>query len=126
MIKISQSNLFNSRFSGSDFNSGFSFPNFEKIASAFDMQYIRINSKGDLSESVVSLLSSENAVLFEIIMDPNQKYLPRLSTAKGSSGALISPPLEDLDPLLEIGELEKLLGYKPLKQSFEIRNLSYE
>jgi acetolactate synthase-1/2/3 large subunit len=126
MIKISQSNLFNSRFSGSDFNSGISFPNFEKIASTFDLQYIRLNSKGDLNESVVSLLSSENAVLFEIIMDPNQKYLPRLSTAKGSSGALISPPLEDLDPLLEIGALEKYLGYKPLKQSFEIRNLSYE
>jgi acetolactate synthase-1/2/3 large subunit len=86
----------------------------------------QLNSKEDLNDSVVNLLSNENAVLFEIIMDPNQKYLPRLSTAKGSSGTLISPPLEDLDPLLEIGELEKLLGYKPLKQSFEIRNLSYE
>jgi hypothetical protein len=56
-------------------------------------------------------------------MDPNQKYLPRLSTTKLDSGELISPPLEDLDPLLDIDTLRNLLGYEPHKNSFRARGL---
>jgi acetolactate synthase-1/2/3 large subunit len=50
-----------------------------------------------------------DAVLFEIIMDPDQKYLPRLATSKLEDGTLVSPPLEDLDPLLPIEKLKSLL-----------------
>jgi acetolactate synthase-1/2/3 large subunit len=43
-------------------------------------------------------------------MDPEQKYLPRLSTSKLNDGTFVSPPLEDLDPLISAELLEKLLG----------------
>jgi acetolactate synthase-1/2/3 large subunit len=53
--------------------------------------------------------NSKESVLFEIIMDPEQKYLPRLATSKLANGTLVSPPLEDLDPLLPIEKLGSLL-----------------
>ena len=43
-------------------------------------------------------------------MDPDQKYLPRLATSKLEDGTLVSPPLEDLDPLLPIEKLKSLLN----------------
>jgi hypothetical protein len=56
-------------------------------------------------------------------MDPNQKYSPRLSTVKLENGNLFSPPIEDLDPLLDLAALEKLLGYQATEISRKIRGL---
>jgi hypothetical protein len=56
-------------------------------------------------------------------MSPNQRYLPRLSTIKLADGSLMSPPLEDLEPLIELEELAELLGYDPNPSSYKIRGL---
>ncbi|CAB4924626.1 unannotated protein [freshwater metagenome] len=56
-------------------------------------------------------------------MHPNQRYLPRLATTKLPDGTLVSPPLEDLDPLLPIDKLEEYLGYKPHRDSFRARGI---
>ena len=122
MIKISQENLFDSRLSGSDISSGISFPNFQEIAHAFDFKYQAISSLDDLVESR-DLLSDSSAVLFDVIMDPRQKYFPRLATNKLLDGSFVSPPLEDLAPFLPIDLLEQLLGYRPSAASFEARGI---
>jgi acetolactate synthase-1/2/3 large subunit len=109
MIKISQHNLFNSRISGSSSSSGISFPSFEKIASAFELKYVCISNLNQLEKAIEMYFDTPDAVLFEIIMDPDQKYLPRLATSKLEDGTLVSPPLEDLDPLLPIEKLKSLL-----------------
>jgi hypothetical protein len=62
-------------------------------------------------------------MLIEIMMDPNQRYLPRLGTSRTRSGDLVSPPIEDLDPLIDIELLEKYLGYQPHANSYRARNL---
>ena len=65
--------------------------------------------------------NSKDAVLFEIIMDPEQKYLPRLATSKLADGTLVSPPLEDLDPLLPMEKLKSLLHGEPHGNSSRAR-----
>jgi acetolactate synthase-1/2/3 large subunit len=67
------------------------------------------------------MLESQAPVLFEIIMDPEQKYLPRLSTSKLNDGTFVSPPLEDLDPIISAELLEKLLGEKLHPDSLKAR-----
>jgi acetolactate synthase-1/2/3 large subunit len=121
MIKISQHNLFDSRISGSSSNSGISFPSFEKIAAAFEMEYVRACNLYQLEQSLINHFDSSNAVLFEIIMDPDQKYLPRLATSKLEDGTLVSPPLEDLDPFLPIEKLKSLLNGEPHENSIRAR-----
>ena len=64
-------------------------------------------------------------VLIEIIMSPAQKYLPRLATTKLDDGTLVSPPLEDLDPLLPLEDLERFLGYKAHINSYKARGIPY-
>jgi acetolactate synthase-1/2/3 large subunit len=109
MIKTSQQNLFGGRLSGSTGETGISFPSFERLAQLFEFQYFKATNKNLGNDVFNELLKSDNPVLFEIIMDPEQKYLPRLSTSKLSDGTLISPPIEDLDPMISANLLQRLL-----------------
>jgi acetolactate synthase-1/2/3 large subunit len=122
MIRISQENLFEGRLEGSTAESGVSFPAFRDIAKVFGFKHVKISSSGDL-ELIDEALVSPSAELIEVIMDPEQKYFPRLATNKLSDGTLVSPPIEDLDPKIEIELLEKMLGYKPHENSYRARGL---
>jgi acetolactate synthase-1/2/3 large subunit len=122
MIRISQENLFDGRLSGSTVDSGISFPSFKDIAVAFSFGYTSISTKDNLRESLAPL-GSKSAELIEIIMDPEQKYFPRLATNKLQDGTLVSPPLEDMDPKIDIVLLEELLGYKAHENSYKARGL---
>ena len=110
MIKISQHNLFNSRITGSSTESGISFPSFEKLATTFNFDYLKVSNLDSLNDDFIEQLNNKNSVLIEIVMDSEQRYFPRLATAKLGDGTLISPPIEDLDPLIPIDLLENLLG----------------
>ena len=126
MIKISQQNLFESRVAGSDTSSGISFPNFADLAKTFGLKYCLIDDISSFETSLRPALGSDDAVLIEIKMSPIQKYLPRLATSKLPDGTLISPPLEDLDPMIPLDDLRELLGYQPHANSFRARGLEYE
>jgi acetolactate synthase-1/2/3 large subunit len=95
------------------------------LANLFDLDYLRVDGSIDLSSSIGSALASPKGIIIEVIMSPEQKYFPRLATAKLSDGSLVSPPLEDLDPLIPIDDLEKYLGYKPTENSFQVRGIPY-
>lgn len=117
MIRISQTNLFEGNLVGSTTESGISFPDFEKLASTFNLKYESFSDKDSLDENLSRILSDKDAYLIEIKMDPSQKYYPRLATSKLADGTLVSPPLEDLDPKLSLSELEDGLGYEPTSES---------
>lgn len=121
MIKVSQDNLFDSRQVGSSLESGISFPNFRKIAELFEMNYLKVSSKHDLNENLSNRLLDSKPILIEVIMSPDQKYQPRLATIKLPDGSLISPPLEDMDPLIPLNLLENLLGYEATSSSKDLR-----
>lgn len=122
MIKISQDNLFEGRLSGSTIESGISFPSFDQIALTFGFTHTAVKCLEDL-EKILKPLASQDAELIEVVMDPNQKYFPRLATTKLEDGTLVSPPLEDLDPKIELSLLEELLGYKAHENSYKSRGL---
>ena len=123
MIRISQDNLFEHRLSGSTTTTGISFPDFKELASAFGLRHCAVKSIGELEIAFSIINDTTSAVLIEVIMDPEQRYIPRLGTTKNQNGELVSPPLEDLDPLISITDLEKYLGYRAHPDSYRARNL---
>jgi len=122
MIKISQENLFEGRIAGSTSESGISFPDFNQVASTFGFGHTLIKTKNDLENVIPALISTQPEII-EIIMDPKQRYFPRLATNKISDGTFISPPLEDLDPKIDLSLLEQVLGYKAHENSYRARGL---
>lgn len=110
MIKTSQTNLFDGREFGSTLQSGLSFPRFGMVAKTFGFDFLQLKNISDLDSRLAEALRNSRPTLVEVLMDPNQKYLPRLATSKNDDGTLISPPLEDLDPKISYEILNQILG----------------
>ncbi len=107
MIKHTQKNLFSGRYAGVNGVSGVTCPDFGKIATAFDIAYCSIRTWDDFDASIQALQSAPGPMICDVFMDPEQFFHPKLSVAVDRSGRLVSPPLEDLSPLLPRDELRE-------------------
>jgi acetolactate synthase I/II/III large subunit len=115
MIKHTQKALFKGQYSGTDPNSGVSCPDYGKIASAFGIKAFVINTWEDFNTVIPQVQDYEGTVICEVFMHPEQLFVPKLSLAIKEDGTLISPPLEDLSPLLSRKELKEnmIIGIHP-------------
>ena len=110
MIKHTQNALFNNAgYVGTNKSSGLSCPDFTKLAAAFDIPAFQIRSWEDCDGVLERVQAINGPVICEVFMHPEQLFVPKLSVASTPQGALVSPPLEDLSPLLPIEALEKAM-----------------
>ncbi|WP_421734407.1 thiamine pyrophosphate-binding protein [Cellulomonas sp.] len=123
MIKHSQRNLFDGRYVGSDLDSGVSCPDFSKLADTFGFSYVGLSEQGDISAKVAEFLATDGPVLLEVFMHPEQLFIPRVGTLKGENGTLISPPLEDMIPLVSEAELSAAMSGALHPESTRIRSV---
>ena len=106
-IKQTQTNFFDDRLTGADKSSGFSTPDFSKIANAFDLKYSLIDNYNEIGARIDDVLNSTEAVFCEVKVNPNYIFSPKLSAKKLDDGTMISPSLEDMYPFLEKEKLER-------------------
>lgn len=105
MIKHTQNNLFSGRQVSVDRKSGVSCPNFSALAGAFGIAAFQIHTWDDFDAVVPQVQAATGPVICEVFMDPQQMFLPKLSLAIRPDGSIVSPPLEDLSPLLPRSDL---------------------
>lgn len=107
-IRQTQTNVFGENpLVGVSKENGISFPDLKKIAYAYDIPYIRINSIEEISEKVRETLYSEGPILCEVILDKNQFFEPKLSSKVLDDGSIVSPAIDDMFPFLDRSEYEK-------------------
>jgi acetolactate synthase-1/2/3 large subunit len=121
MIKHSQRNLFDGRYVGSDNESGVSCPDFSKLAEAFGFSYLKLDEQAKIDETVAQFLATEGTVLLEVVMHPEQLFIPRVGTFKGENGTLISPPLEDMIPIVSEAALSAAMNGALHPDSIKLR-----
>lgn len=121
-IRNTQNALFQGRQAGSGSRTGVSCPDFCRVAEAFGIPASEISDIGEASAGIVHALSGEGPHLCVIHTDPEQSFVPKLSLSYDESGALVSPPLEDLSPLLprEVLEREMLIGLHPKSRTLAV------
>jgi acetolactate synthase-1/2/3 large subunit len=113
-IRQTQNNIFHNGLVGVGPESGdLDFPNMEKLASVFNLNYMRIDDNDHLEKGINKALAKNGGVLCEVCVSITQKFEPKSATKKLSDGTLVSPPLEDLAPFLSREELKKNM-YIPL------------
>lgn len=110
MIKHTQKAIMDGRYSGTDRRSGVSCPDFTKLAAAFDLPAWRIHTWEDFDRVLPEVQAAPGPAIVEVFMDPEQFFHPKLSLAKQADGTLVSPPLEDLSPLLPRAVLREAMG----------------
>lgn len=121
MIKHTQKSLFNGRYVGTTKNTGLSFPDYNKIARGFSLKYFSISKWKDFYTLMPKIIKFKKALICEVFMDPEQNFYPKLSLAITPDNKIVSPPLEDLSPLLKRDILKKEMIVKLHPKSLLIK-----
>jgi acetolactate synthase-1/2/3 large subunit len=119
MIKHTQKALFKGNYTCTDAKSGVTCPDYSKVAKAFDMPAFQIRTWEDMDRVMPEVMAAKSPVICEVFMHPEQLFLPKLSLAPKKDGSIVSPPIEDLSPLLPRDELREnmLIGLHPKSES---------
>ena len=104
-IRQTQQNFFKENIVGCGTDSGLSFPDFEKIATAFDFPFFRISNHDELKIQMPLILNNSDRFICEIMIDLNQHFSPKLSSRILSDGSMVTSSLEDMWPFLTPEEL---------------------
>ena len=111
-IRQTQQNLFSSRpLIGVCDGNGLSFPDFEKIAYAFDIPYSRIDKENGLKDAIAQAISSDGPVMIEAVVDEDQNFEPKLSSKVMPDGTMVSAANDDMFPFLPKEEYESVREY---------------
>lgn len=106
-IKMTQNNFFEGRHCGDGRDSGVSTPDFVKVGEAFEIKSVKLTDPAKVDETVAAVLSANEPVLCEVIVNPDYIFSPKLSARKLPDGTMISPTLEDMFPFLDRDEFER-------------------
>ena len=109
-------NFFNGVEVGAGPKSGVSFPNFEKLARGFEIDYMSCVSHHDMSVTIEAAMLSDEPTICEVLLDPDQPFAPKLGAKQHPDGRITSPPLEDLSPFLPREELLENLLIEPVPE----------
>lgn len=114
-IRQTQTNLFNPPMVGVCDGNGLSFPDFEKIAYAFGMRYVKISDSSEIEAKTAEALSGNDPVLCEVIVTDKQNFAPKLSSKVLPDGKIVSPSIEDMFPFLDREEFDAIKASVPNK-----------
>jgi acetolactate synthase-1/2/3 large subunit len=109
MIKHTQNAIVAGRRAGTDVASGLSCPNYKPLVKAFGFDYVALRKEDDSMDVIRVFLAKAGPAVLEVFMAPDQLLVPKLSVSITPDGKLISPPLEDLSPLIPMEQLKDLL-----------------
>ena len=103
-IRTTQNNFFNGHLVGEGPKSGVTLPDMVRIAEAYGIKTCRISAQDDLAEKIEDVLESPGPVLCDILIQPDQLFVPRTSSQRLPDGRMVSKPLEDMYPFLDRDE----------------------
>lgn len=99
MIKGTQKQLFGGRYVGTDPKSGVSCTGVSSLAHAFGLPFYWFGSKDLMSECIERIMQETGPVICEIVMDPEQEFLPKLKSYQNEKGEMCTPAFNQLSPL---------------------------
>ena len=106
-IRQTQNNMFAGReHVGIDKDSGVSFPDLKKLAAAFDLKYVKLDTMTNLDKKLNDALETEGTVIIEAVLDHEQGFEPKTSSKVNDDGTIVSAALDDMFPFLPREEYE--------------------
>ena len=114
-IRHLQNEAFRGRQIGCDSTSGISFTNFEKLAQAFGIDYVKIQGSDNLEEKLKVLFKDDKPLLCEVMCVEEQPFIG-VSAAKNSRKRFVNRPLEDQAPWLNREDFLNEMIVEPIDQ----------
>ncbi len=107
LIRHTQHNFMEDRFVGESPASGVWCPDAMKIADAYGIKGVRIESVEEVDAKIKEVLEYEGTVVCEVMTPEWQLLIPRISSEKLPDGTLKSRNYEDMFPYLSTDELRE-------------------
>ena len=126
MIKHTQNAIVSGRRAGTDAASGLSCPKYEPLVKAFGFRYLSLDKDKNSKKIISEFLEENDPIVLEVYMAPDQLLVPKLSVSITDDGDLVSPPLEDLSPLIPLETLKKSLLVPLHPNSLALNRVSTE
>lgn len=98
IIKQFQELYLGGRYEATIPSKGVTNPDFKKISNAYGINYTEIKNNKDIDKVLKKVLISKKPEFINVIIDPNQKIIPKLQFGR---------PIEDLSPFLPRSEFKK-------------------
>ena len=109
-IRQTQSSLFHSPLVGVCKENGISFPDLSKIAWAYGVKYIRIETLADMNK-VIDFLGQSGPGICEVFVNEQQNFVPKLSSKVLEDGTIVSPEIDDMFPFLPRSEYDEIKNF---------------
>ena len=120
MIKHTQKMLFNGNYNSVDKKTGIGLPSFKKLLPAFGFNYYRFN-EDDRKNSIQEFLNDPSQSVLEVFMDPEQGFLPKVKGVLNQDNTILSPPIEEMSPLLPLDFIKEKMIIKLDDKSYKIK-----
>lgn len=109
-IQASCRNFFDGFNAGCDYESGVGFPDFAKVAQAFEIPFLRSTCVGELKRGLDWIVGQSGPCILEIFQKFGESDSPKVvSRMDPETNQFITPPLHDMSPFLDKEEIEKYL-----------------
>ena len=108
-IRNMQNNHFAGNLVASDGVKNMTLPDIIKLAKAYNIKCERIINQKNLSNKIKKILNTKGPFICDVLIDPGQQTMPRVSSQKLPDGKMVSKPIEDMFPFLPAKEIEENL-----------------
>lgn len=115
-IRNMQRNYFDGFYVASDHSSGVTIPDIKKIAYAYGIKYYVISNNCEIEKQVKDSFSHRGPVICDVLIDPTEPTMPKLTSQVKPDGSMVSKPLEDLWPFLDRDEFNANMIITPLEE----------
>ncbi len=116
-IQATQKRFFTGHLVCSNPASGLTLPDSCRIAEAYKIKHSCISTQKDLKRKLKRVLKTSGPVICELMIDPRQETVPRMSSYVKPDGSMASRPFEDLYPFLPRDEFCANSNVKPSEGS---------
>jgi acetolactate synthase-1/2/3 large subunit len=113
-IRASQKNYFESREIGAGPDSGLTFPDSLKVASAYGIESEKVKDLADLDSAIARAIAWDGPFILDVSTPPDQLIIPTVSSRLDENGVMKSRPLEDMFPFLDRDEFLDNLFVDPI------------
>lgn len=100
LIRLTQDNFLGGRHIGTDKDTGVSFPNLEKVATAYGLKYLRLTHSNHWVSKINQIFTEPGPMICEVISPSDQLLIPRVASKSLEDGSMISMPYDDMFPFL--------------------------
>jgi acetolactate synthase-1/2/3 large subunit len=110
-IKQNQKNAFSGHYIGCDVESGLGMPNWELIAKSFGIKYFKLDEEAVQTSEFEHHLNSEGPIFFDLQIDPEQTYFPKIVSVQNKDGSIVSNPIHIMEPTLSSDLEQSFIKY---------------